>query len=56
MGRKRKEVRKRKEKLTIRLRKEVIDELRKIKNYNSLIERLLDEYVKFDCSSDKEDK
>ena len=48
MGRNRIPPELRKEKLTIALPKWMIDELRKKKNYNSLIYDILTEYVKKD--------
>lgn len=46
MGRKQLPQDQRKDKFSLRIRKELIDKLRKIDNYNSLIERLIEDYLR----------
>jgi hypothetical protein len=46
MGRKRLEENLKKIKLTIRIKKELVDKLRKIDNYNKFIEKLVEKELK----------
>lgn len=45
MGRKRKPEGERKINITLRLKKSVVDRLRKIRGYNNIVERLIEEFL-----------